>query len=777
MELIIHEFSTGITPEGNEQRWVSKGFTGRYMNMTMAEVPSVVERAIANHGFAVAEGTSSDQPAIIGRVVVGTSEQESWSVIAFVTRGEDEYGRSFGFHRYFLCQGMDSMGMLIEWLEAYRQHKGHYPVFNPFKLRQPAKPNRWETPQLIERNSDAPQWIHEKTPAIAPWQEVLSMAEINDFAEQKANGQREQIAWALDVEALEQAERFLIIKPASARAAQILQQPVAMSTRSRSTYTAIDEAAIKGAIKGLINSNQVNESLFETLVSSIEVVKNELESDVKVSKYWNDIFDKQGASNALSQNISSPQMNRLLVLRAILIPDTLYQYLQWLNIEKANRLTSKGTESLDFQQRLKLIAKDWQSSNPELFKDFINNLIEGIKNLLYKENTTKEAIKKLSLEPEIWVLTFQGGIWNSCKELFQKMIAEDLPLTRGRLNPRNPQRTRSNEIFDEYLQIKSDYQLNGKEWEKIWHDISRYRDNQYVIRFLPFAELFDAIGNPALAACFYQLAKGEVPAEIYKKVDSKYRSQPFGIQIFRAQTPFEKFVAIALPVALVTLGVSAVVAFGFLVYYGLKILINPPQAKETPANTPQLNPPSSPSKEVKTVADILKTIKTNPDKYKKAIEKFEDTKKSLKVISEKITPDSKKNPGKIEPKLEEVLWQDFKSVSESRLDFSKIINSKINDSNNMERDRWIAAIYFYQTRHSNLKENADGILSTPSETPDNFTAWCLINDVKKKLGRDNVNICEKINPDSSTAQPFGLGATQPPSSHTPLTPNSGQRRP
>jgi hypothetical protein len=74
----IHEFSTGITPDQTANGgWVSRGFTGRYMNSTLKEIPYGVERSIANKEFAVAEGASSDRPTIMGAVhrSIGTSCQ------------------------------------------------------------------------------------------------------------------------------------------------------------------------------------------------------------------------------------------------------------------------------------------------------------------------------------------------------------------------------------------------------------------------------------------------------------------------------------------------------------------------------------------------------------------------------------------------------------------------------------------------------------------------------------------------------------------------------
>ena len=101
----IHEFSTGINFQlvGSGGRWVSYGFTGQYMNNTLAQqggIPTEVEQAIAARKFAVSEGAYTKEPAMIAREL----PQSPWSVIAVVSRGEDEKGRSASFYRYFLCK-------------------------------------------------------------------------------------------------------------------------------------------------------------------------------------------------------------------------------------------------------------------------------------------------------------------------------------------------------------------------------------------------------------------------------------------------------------------------------------------------------------------------------------------------------------------------------------------------------------------------------------------------------------------------------------------------
>lgn len=139
IEIQIHEFSTGIRPERTaDGGWVSLGFTGQYMNATIDPIPHAVLRSIANKEFAVAEGASSDEPAIIGRVVPG-GEESDWSVVAIVTRGRDEKGRSASFYRYFLCEGdkgTSNLWRILCWIEDYQLRIGEMPVFQPFDFKE-----------------------------------------------------------------------------------------------------------------------------------------------------------------------------------------------------------------------------------------------------------------------------------------------------------------------------------------------------------------------------------------------------------------------------------------------------------------------------------------------------------------------------------------------------------------------------------------------------------------------------------------------------------------
>ena len=741
-ELMIHEFSTGITSEGDAQKWVSKGFTGRYMNMTMGEIPVAVERTIANHGFAVAEGSSSDQPAIIGRAIPDPDQSEGWAVVAVVTRGEDEYGRSFGFHRYFLCQGKDKLWMLVAWLETYRQLKERYPIFNPYKLREPGKPNRWQEPSPEAAIANVPSRIQEKTPLLIPYQAQLGLSAIHQLAQLKATEKQAQVSWAYDVEALEQPGRFLVIKPISARAEQILKQPVLTPSRLGLVSSSIDDQAIKGAVKGLINSGQVNEDLFETLVTNIGVVEQELKTNAEITSYWNEIFDGQGAANALSQNITSPPMVRLLALRAIVIPEKLSQYLAWLKIERADQKTTVIKDSLSFQSQLQRIGEKWRPGGLLNYKTLEKKIVKGYQNLLlnlYNSSNSTEEIKSISIEPILW-LSERGSLWSFCGEAFAEGFIHDFGLV-GSSNRSNfvPIKNSDSKV------IQEEFHIRGEGWDTFWNNVRQcwpYSSGRgdrpeelgnffdslrklfslsppsgYGSRFTHIASLFDALECNVCAAYFYQLSQGSVPASTYEKAAREIRrsSQSSKMRLVRQRTKFEHLFE-------VILWLSPLVIFSALVLGGVWWVKNDAlmqggrplgrnkSEQESQLNNGQLNKP-----QIQQVINELKNTTTLEPKQKSSIMdkakiklNFDQTMGVISTIEKEIEKDPSLKPPKSKHPLGVYLAQNFQDQDLQK----KLSNAKsLDDPQAIEE--WIASIYQYQIKNG---FSPDGIIQPGQET-------------------------------------------------------------
>jgi Caspase domain len=220
-QLNIHEFSTGIFPAGNKENWVFRGFTGHYMNMTCSQVPDAIETAIKQHGFAVAAGSSSEGPVLIGRSIPDKDSPAGWAVLAVVTWWQDVYG-GFGLYRYFVVSGADKLWMLVKYIEMYQEKNGQYPIFNPFKYREAGKPIMWMEPDPQDYSGNIPQYIHDKTPLILHYATQISPTQLNQLAQANADKQKSQVAWAANVERLKQPELFSVIHPASAKAESLL---------------------------------------------------------------------------------------------------------------------------------------------------------------------------------------------------------------------------------------------------------------------------------------------------------------------------------------------------------------------------------------------------------------------------------------------------------------------------------------------------------------------------------------------------------------------------
>lgn len=201
----IHEFSTGIKASFTaDSSWISRGFTGRYMNFTLPNnrIPYTVERAIVNKLFAVVEGASSNHPAVIGRVVPG---EQDWSVVAVVSRGRDHGGQPLSVYRYFLCEGENSFWKILIWMEQYaEQREGQLPIFNPFDTKV----------SLLEEISIPPEIPSEKlkqefgnasVPIVLSREYQYNFKLINKIAEIKAGGQ--PVSWAYNAEALENLQK------------------------------------------------------------------------------------------------------------------------------------------------------------------------------------------------------------------------------------------------------------------------------------------------------------------------------------------------------------------------------------------------------------------------------------------------------------------------------------------------------------------------------------------------------------------------------------------
>ncbi|WP_377474044.1 MAG: hypothetical protein P2A85_16960 [Microcoleus anatoxicus] len=485
--LQIHEFSTGIqaerTPDGG---WVSRGFTGQYINRTLDPLPTAVENAIRNRDFAVAEGASRDNPAIIGREV--SDGAENWSVIAVVTRGGDDRGRSASMYRYFLCKGAGNLWQILAWIESERQG-GRMPVFDPFETKFMGQPNQFSVPNQpqISVRPELEQLLVNNVPVIVPFGEPCTTLIVDRMATEKARRNNQLVAWAFQVEALEQPRGFLVIQPASEKAQELLHR--AMASTPQYTAPIAREYEIKSAIKGLISRDKVKPEQVEVIETSINQVKD---SD------WEVIFNGQGSSQALRQGIYSPQMVRLLTLRAMVIPQTLPDFLDWM--QQRGKQEDHYQVSEVFQSEI----SNFFTQDPGQLSYILSRINQGLMLIIPRIIQHPEL-----LNPTVWLLSAPSGIW---RKLYYQLVQKDIKneLMSKRVNTwQNATKTQNPQpsITDD------------PEWKQLFHELRVYWQNRpYDEKYLPLAELFSGLDEAEMAAFFYQVSLGCVPKKIFYRL-------------------------------------------------------------------------------------------------------------------------------------------------------------------------------------------------------------------------------------------------------------------
>ena len=502
----IHEFSTGIRPQQTtDGGWVSLGFTGQYINATIAPIPHSVQRAIANNEFKIAEGAASDEPALVGRVVKSPQDSD-WSVVAVATKGQDEKGRSASFYRYFLCEGEDSLWKILIWMETtYKQQMGRSPIFHPYEMKELGKPNEYQvsTPPQINLSPENEALLRVNAPILLGRERPYTPRLINKIAAEKARLENKPVSWAFNAEGLEKPWNLLVIHPASDRAYQILQKVIA-NPPMVPLSTVADEQALKSAIKSLMSSSQVKR---EAVGAIAEVLGNEQVPP----DFWHSLFDGQGARNALNQRIYSDQMVRLLSLRILAIPETLPEFLRWLNFKASKEKPDKSKDKLD---NLQLVCLEFQSAFYSQFpgdkiaklESQLNKGIGAILPLLLKQQIAPEAV--------CWLLRVRRdntwrNIWEkSCTQLF-KDIEYDLQVI--------------GDYFTSYQQpgsVPGPLRCGNDIWRDLigyWQQVTRIDAREVKPVYKPLADFCYQLRKRRLSAYFYQVSEGQVPKKLYNK--------------------------------------------------------------------------------------------------------------------------------------------------------------------------------------------------------------------------------------------------------------------
>ncbi|MBW4614153.1 MAG: hypothetical protein KME21_12940 [Desmonostoc vinosum HA7617-LM4] len=522
----IDEFSLGIEAEAtSEGKWISKRFTGKWMNSTQTVIPNIIEQAINSDDFAT-RSTSSLNPAIIGRVL-RSKENIYWSVIAIATPATDE-SRIFTAYRYFYCEGKDNLCLIVGWLNK-QIAANKTPVFNPFndQIRtiiideHDAEQYRKQAYQLDKQINNSPDlldWLKRNSPPpikIKPTTQY-SIAEIDRLATKIAQEHDYLISWSHNVEALDKPERFLIIQPASQEAYEknfhsVKRYPVVVPVTT-------NETEFKSAIKDLIRLKKPNENL-KIIEYTLESLKNE---NTEVSKkYLNQVFDDLGARTELREPAYTLDMMELLTVRAIVLPETLApEYAKYAHLEQnlqANLPFSNKNirqQSLDFQAELRKQIKLLYNSLPNLNRKLRDGLLIAIQQLL------QNGISKNTV---ISLMTERNSIWRLANDELLTTIRYDLWQIYEIHRPRKVGETQTQKTLEDHSGLWRDL-IKG-----YWRNRQHHGTYQPLTIYKPLAELFSTLQLDDLAAYFYKVSTGKFPHKVLKNLQTKNITDVFGI--------------------------------------------------------------------------------------------------------------------------------------------------------------------------------------------------------------------------------------------------------
>lgn len=682
----IYEFSTGIQvermPDGG---WRSQGFAGEYMNKTINPIPLPVQSAISNREFAVAEGASRDDPAILGREV--SYNGEVWSVVAIVNKGWDDRGRTFSAYRYFLCQGEGNLWKILDWIKQQRQEQ-KIPVFDPFDAKVVGQAIKYQPDNdlNISLQPGLQNLLAGEAPIVIPCTQPCSPLIINQMATAKAQENGEPVAWAYLVEALEKPNRFQVVFPASQKAENLLRKAIASAPPL--TATIAGEQEIKSAIKTLISRDQVK---FEQL----QAIENALTNPRVDTNYWEGIFNGQGAGQARTQGIYSPQMVRLMTLRAMILPETLPEFIAW--VQKRGKQDDHKQVSQALQSEItpflpEIPSQETHAKSTNQLPNLAKKVEAGVQGFISQLPSNTDL-----LEVGVWLLKLPNGSWSKFSESFLGAIENQ--------------------------------SLSG---QQVWQRLGipqTYPDNEY----LKIADFFYSLEKPRLSAFFYHVCGQDIPSEIFYQLRSRnsYQGSVYGSKVKRKLTPLEilcrtlvyileilvKIGVQKMPVALVVIFVivgfiSGLFAGGFKLTSAVPP--SPPPATSGPAGTE--------TAKNKLSCDTNKT----PDK-------MDDT--LLEAAKGKFTETMKE----IEDQIVQIR-NDHDHLSKN--DIIKALQNSLCDPNLVDykdykeaqrqppiqkiQDKWIKAIYNYQKKNDLPKK--DGIIS-----PDEKTVTKLREEIEKKL--------------------------------------------
>ena len=479
--ITIHEFSTGIAVQGTPENWWSTRFTG-YMNLTLAKVPAVLQNAISNRLFQVAEGSVREavetaraagettvQPAIIVREV--KEGNNAYSAIAVITPAKDEKGRTISVYRYFLTAGLGNLTHLLYWYFK----KAKRPVFDPFDIKNEGDYYEFHT----HNNNGAgdPLSKQEFKDLLASSEEIITIPYnlqcapriIHELASRRKKN-NELIAWAYKVEGLSKPWYFKAIYPASKRAEESIKKQIKQRESIPPFFEkkTSEKIATREAIKNLSNIQKKIKLLAnQGMVSSdfLHDIEKALVSDIYTDQVWKeDIFEILGIQSIKDDSDSSQNRSsvRLFELYGLIIYQEFPEFLNSLKLDKISKNDDLDQEHYYIASELSRNIQEQINQSPDSFlrlelKAFqgmdyiISNLVleEGVKGIKFTQETRKNLLKN-------WLTIDNDGLWQTVYQKYYRQLWKDIiQIAKNYI-------TAKNVLIKAYAQTQSANQLSSE---------------------------------------------------------------------------------------------------------------------------------------------------------------------------------------------------------------------------------------------------------------------------------------------------------------------------
>lgn len=409
----IYEFSTGINiqRESND-RWCSVGFRGGWMLNTYGQdgiyeplgnggaynIPYAIQQAYDNKEFSVG-GTNRSQFTVAGRIIKLNNEE--WSVVAFLTYASDERGRRVPTYRFFFSEGNSILDILRRIVTFEATSSNRLPVFHPSKITDL---NRYEPADLSEinskivRNSNLEEDIKQSSgirthvlrenACLVDKSNALSLFNLNRLTLQRAAiiNETGNQSWAYNADVLQRTETFILIQAADESAYRSLNNK--RSGGIVKYQAGVDEQAIKNALKGLIEYENIDKTAGNDLKTIATAIQ-----DPKVDEvYIRDIAKALGLTDYSLFNQTHAQLVKLHIVLSLFFPKVEEQLAQW------KRLADLGWEEViyTFPEKIKGYISQDKLANA------LKNANDKIKNFYYQNTDTASFDVR---EDVVWLLT------------------------------------------------------------------------------------------------------------------------------------------------------------------------------------------------------------------------------------------------------------------------------------------------------------------------------------------------------------------------------------